>query len=75
MSRRNLGKDPLDLDRKFDVVLMVALIEQIIDHLKPGGKIVITTPTMFGNDIVHRIGAKFGLFSKSAVDDYVVTIN
>jgi len=83
--RRNLDKDPLDLDRKYDVVLMVALIEhiwnqrflfeQIVDHLKPGGKIVITTPTPFGNDIVHRLGAKLGLFAQSAVDDHMVIYN
>jgi len=85
MERRNLDKDILDLDRKFDVVLMVALIEhiwnqrflfeQVMDCLKPDGKIVITTPTPFGNDIVHRLGAKLGLFAQSAVDDHMVIYN
>ena len=85
MYRRNLDKDPLDLNMRFDVVSMVALIgqiwnqrflfEQIIAHLKPRGKIVITTPTPFGNDIVHRLGAKLGLFAQSAVDDHMVIYN
>jgi len=85
MEQRNLDKDQFNLDKQFDVVLMVALIEhiwnqrfifeQVIDHLKPGGKIVITTPTPFGNDIVHRIGARMGLFAQSAVDDHMVIYN
>jgi len=83
--RRDLDKDQLNLDRKFDVVIMLALIEhiwnqrflfeQLIGCLKPTGKIVITTPTPFGNDIVHRLGAKLGLFAPSAVYDHMVIYN
>jgi SAM-dependent methyltransferase len=83
--QRNLDKDPLCLGREFDVVLMSALIEhiwnqrflfeQVISHLRPEGKIVITTPTPFGNDIVHRLGAKLGVFAQSAVDDHMVIYN
>ena len=73
----NLDNDPLGLGVKFDVILMIAIIEhiwnqkflfeQILNHLKPDGKIVITTPPPFGNDIVHPLGAKLGFFSKSVV--------
>ncbi len=85
MYQRNLDKDALNLDRQFDVVLGIALIEhiwnqrflfeQVIDCLKPGGRIVITTPTPFGNDIVHRLGAKLKLFAQSAVEDHMVIYN
>lgn len=82
---KDLDEDKLNLDKKFDAILMVALIEhifnqkfffrEVIKYLKPNGIIVITTPTPFGNDIVHRIGGKFGLFSKVAVDDHIVIYN
>lgn len=82
---RNLDEDELDLGRKFDVVLMVALIEHLFNQkhvmdqvagvLKPGGTVVITTPTPFGNDVVHRLGAACGLFAKAAVDDHIVIYN
>lgn len=82
---RNLDQEKLALDRKFDCILMVALIEHLFNQkhvmdevaaaLKPGGKIILTTPTPFGNDVVHRIGASMGLFSKAAVDDHIVIYN
>ncbi len=82
---RDLDCDRLDIDKKFDCVLMVALIEHLFNQkfimdgiaqvLKPGGLIVITTPTPFGNDVVHRLGASFGLFAKFAVDDHIVLYN
>jgi SAM-dependent methyltransferase len=83
--QRDLDRNSLDLDRKFDCVLMIALIEhlfnqrfvmdEIVKVLKPGGIVVITTPTPFGNDVVHRFGAATGLFAKSAVDDHIVIYN
>jgi 2-polyprenyl-3-methyl-5-hydroxy-6-metoxy-1,4-benzoquinol methylase len=64
---------------------MIALIEHLFNQqhvmsevanvLKPDGVVVVTTPTPFGNDIVHRLGAKAGLFAKSAVDDHIVIYN
>lgn len=64
---------------------MVALIEHLFNQqhvmsevanaLKPGGIIVMTTPTPFGNDVVHRLGASIGLFAKAAVDDHIVIYN
>lgn len=82
---RDLDKDLLDVDKRFDLILMVAIIEhiwnqkfligQVARALKHGGKIIITTPTPFGNDFVHAAGAKMGLFARSAVDDHVVIYN
>jgi SAM-dependent methyltransferase len=78
----NIESDPLNFENEFDTVLMVALIEHILNQrhvlieahkaLRPGGHLVITTPTPFGNDIVHRSGAKLGLFHKSVADHHVV---
>ncbi len=83
--QRDLDKDQLNIDRQFDCILMIALIEHLFNQqfvmdqvaklLKPGGVIVITTPTPIGNDFVHRLGASVGLFSKMAVDDHIVLYN
>ena len=82
---RDLDEDSLDFGSKFDTVLMLALIEhvfnqkhlfgEVVASLKPGGRIIITTPTVFGNDTVHRIGSWLGLFAKSAVDDHIAIFN
>jgi 2-polyprenyl-3-methyl-5-hydroxy-6-metoxy-1,4-benzoquinol methylase len=82
---RDLDREPLALEARFDVILLIAVIEhiwnqkflfeQIVTLLNPGGKIVITTPTPFGNDIIHPLGAALGLFAKSAVEDHIVVYN
>ena len=82
--RRNLDTDVLDFEIRFDTILLVAVIEhvfnqrhlaeQLSNNLKPGGKVVITTPTPLG-DWVHRLGAKIGLFAASAVDNHIVIYN
>lgn len=64
---------------------MIALIEhlfnqqhimsEVVDALNPNGIVVMTTPTPFGNDIVHRLGGNMGLFAKAAVDDHIVIYN
>jgi|SRR5690348_2168640 SAM-dependent methyltransferase len=82
---RDLDRDRLELDRKFDCILMIALVEhlfnqqhvmsEVVNALNPDGIIVMTTPTPFGNDIVHRLGASLGLFAKAAVDDHIVIYN
>lgn len=82
---RDLDEDRLDFGDSFDVVLMVALIErlfnqkhimkQVFSTLKPGGRVVITTPTPFDNDVVHKIGASLGLFSRVAAADHIVVFN
>ncbi len=64
---------------KFDVVILLAVIEHVENHLKlldllknklhKGGKIIITTPHP-AFDFIHTIGAKFGLFSADASDEH-----
>ncbi len=76
---KNLEKDKITLPKKADVILMIAFIEhlnnyensitQAINNLKHQGKIIITTPTKFGN-FIHFIGASIGLFSKEARDNH-----
>lgn len=82
---RNLDDEPLDLGKKFDCVTMLAIVEHLFNQkhvfsevkraLKPDGRVLITTPTPLGNDVVHRLGAAVGLFAKSAVDDHIVIYN
>jgi len=81
----NLDDESLEFDRAFDCVVMLAIVEHLFNQklvftqvrqlLRPGGRVVITTPTPFGNDVVHRLGAAIGLFAKSAVDDHIVIYN
>jgi len=78
----NIEIDELPYRDEFDTVLLVALIEHILNQrhllqqchrvLRPGGALVITTPTPFGNDVVHRAGAALGLFAKSIAHHHVV---
>lgn len=82
---RDLDRQSLDLNERFDAILLIAVIEhiwnqkflfeQLIDLLAPSGKIIITTPTPFGNDVIHPIGAAMGIFAQSAVDDHIVVYN
>ncbi len=46
------------------------VMDEVSNVLKPGGKVVVTTPTPFGNDVVHRVGATLGLFAKTAMNDW-----
>ena len=81
----DLDVDRLPLDRQYDCILMLALIEHLFNQkhvmtevkraLKPEGVVLITTPTVFGNNIVHRLGAVLGLFAKSVVDNHIVIYN
>jgi SAM-dependent methyltransferase len=83
--RNDIDMEPLGFSREFDVVLMVALIEHILNQrhllqechsaLRPGGVLVLTTPTPFGNDVVHRLGASMGLFARSVANHHVVIYN
>ena len=64
--------DENELGNGFDLIIMLAIIEHfpnpsksmkiIARLLKPGGKIVITTPTPYG-DVILDIGAKFRIFA------------
>ncbi|MEW5871897.1 MAG: methyltransferase domain-containing protein [Chloroflexota bacterium] len=77
--QRDLEKEPINLDRCFETVIMGAIIEhlkepgfllqQIPGYLEPGGRLVITTPTPLG-DKIHRLGARLGLFSMDAVEEH-----
>jgi 2-polyprenyl-3-methyl-5-hydroxy-6-metoxy-1,4-benzoquinol methylase len=77
--QRDFDVEPLNLDLKFDTILLVAVIEhleqpgfllkQLPALLKPKGKVVITTPSPLG-DRVHQVGAKIGLFSKEAMHEH-----
>ncbi len=80
----DLDDDSLDFDIDFDTILLVAVIEhvfnqkhlacQLVKNLKSGGRLIITTPTPLG-DWIHRVGAKLGLFAKSADDHHIVIYN
>ena len=66
-------------DKKFDTIILAALIEHISDPislisnlvqlLKPNGTIIITTPNPKFETIYHY-GSKFGFFDKHADDDH-----
>jgi len=77
--RRDLDKDELALERQFDTILLLAVIEhlkkpdrilaQIPRYLKLDGKLLITTPSPLG-DVIHKIGARIGLFYMEAVREH-----
>ncbi len=77
--QRDFDIEQLNLDQKFDTILLIAVIEhlekpgfllkQLPGLLKPAGKVVITTPSPLG-DRIHQIGAKIGLFSKEAQHEH-----
>lgn len=85
--QRDLEEDDFNLDIKFDCILLIAVIEHILNqkhlfkeilkYLKPDGKIVITTPTLFGDDIVYRIGERIGLWGGIGTghDNHVIIYN
>jgi 2-polyprenyl-3-methyl-5-hydroxy-6-metoxy-1,4-benzoquinol methylase len=75
----DLDHGHLDIDRQFDTITMIAviehltnppnLLEQLPQLLRINGHLVITTPSPLG-DRIHQIGAKLGLFSMIAVEDH-----
>lgn len=77
----DFDRQPLALTRSFDTVVMLAviehlaapdaLIETVRRRLKPGGRLVLTTPTPFGNWI-HSIGSRLGLFYLEAAQDHKI---
>lgn len=77
----NVDEEPLELgDERFDTVLLVAVIEhlahpekvlaEIRKVLRPGGSLIITTPTLWGQRI-HHLGARLGLFHPHAAAEHV----
>lgn len=83
--RLDLDEEDLPFDARFDTIVMIAVIEHVFNlkrlakgiarSLRPGGRLLLTTPTPFGNDVVHRIGSRLGLFSRVAADDHIVIFN
>ncbi len=76
----DVDREPLPLeDWRFDTVLMVAVIEhlahpgrvldQVAGHLRRGGRLVITTPTPWGERL-HWLGARVGLFHPHAAAEH-----
>jgi 2-polyprenyl-3-methyl-5-hydroxy-6-metoxy-1,4-benzoquinol methylase len=69
----------------YDTILATAVIEHLFNLrsvterltsvLKPGGRIVLTTPTPIGNDLVLPITSALRLTSKSAHDDHISILN
>lgn len=81
----DIDDEPLGYDAEFDTIILIAVIEHIFNlkhlgrnlsrALKPGGQVLLTTPTPFGNHVIHRLGAAPGLFSREAADDHVAIFN
>lgn len=81
----DVDAEELPFDEEFDTIVLVAVIEHVfnLEHvgrglaraLRPGGRVVLTTPTPFGNDVVHRLGSRVGLFHPGAVDDHISILN
>lgn len=81
----NLDEKPIHINEQFDTILILAVVEHIwnqktffegmVNHLKPTGRMVITTPTPFGNDCIHAAGSRVGLFAQSASIDHIVIYN
>ncbi len=82
----DLDSDTLPPNGKFDTILALAVIEhiynqkhfmqQLVQNLKPGGRIILTTPTPLGNDVVYTLGARLGLFDiTGGLNDHIVIYN
>jgi len=78
--QRDIEREPLALgEARFDTVLIVAVIEHLVrpawvltqvhGHLRPGGRLIVTTPTPLG-EAIHRWGTHIGLFCEDAVEDH-----
>jgi 2-polyprenyl-3-methyl-5-hydroxy-6-metoxy-1,4-benzoquinol methylase len=77
--QRDLDCEPLVLPRRFDTIVLLAVLEhlqspttllaQLREALKPGGCVVMTSPSGWGNWI-HKLGARVGLFSQAAADEH-----
>ena len=69
----------------FDTILVAAVIEHLFNlelvmrrlsaALSPDGRIVMTTPTPFGNDVVLPLTARLGITSADAFTDHINILN
>lgn len=72
-------------EAQYDTIVGLAVIEHIwnqrsffenlISLLRPGGRIVLTTPTPLGNDLVLTLAAKVGLVREDMISDHIVIYN
>ncbi len=73
-------------DKKFDFVVSTAVIEHIYNqknfiltatkNLKIGGKLILTTPSVFGNDVIYPLICKLGFRKwKWILSDHIVIYN
>ncbi|MEK7079459.1 MAG: class I SAM-dependent methyltransferase [Patescibacteria group bacterium] len=70
------------LDKSFDKIFALAVIEHIDTPkvsklfrefsriLKPGGKVILTTPTLIGKVILEFLAFRLGIISKEEVSDH-----
>jgi 2-polyprenyl-3-methyl-5-hydroxy-6-metoxy-1,4-benzoquinol methylase len=75
----DIDRERLVLPGKYKTIVMMAVLEhlenpdlifsQIPTFLAPGGKLVISTPTVMGN-FIHHLGAKIRLFSSEAAEEH-----
>jgi SAM-dependent methyltransferase len=83
--RCNLEDEPLDfLEGPFDTIILTAIVEhlhhpervlsQVQTLLEPGGRLLITTPSPFG-DLLHQVGSRLGLFYAEKVVQHVQIFN
>ncbi len=80
----DLDQGELSLNHSFDTIVMLALLEHLANpdrliknlasYLKPGGQIVLTTPTPMGN-FIHAVGSRLGLFYLEASLDHKIIYN
>lgn len=79
----DLNREPLEIPGQYDTIVMMAVIEHLKDpeqvlsqlprYLKPGGKLVLTTPTPIGNWL-HHVGARVRMTSQLAADEHHVIL-
>jgi 2-polyprenyl-3-methyl-5-hydroxy-6-metoxy-1,4-benzoquinol methylase len=77
--QRDFDREPLLLGQDFDTVVLLAVIEhlrkpetlfaQLRTLLRPDGRVVMTSPSGWGNWL-HGFGARVGLFSREAAAEH-----
>ncbi|MBI1806067.1 MAG: class I SAM-dependent methyltransferase [Ignavibacteria bacterium] len=77
----NIENERIPVDGKFDVILMLAILEHlshpaktiatILPYLRPNGRLVLTTPHPYAEGI-HRLGARLGIFSRDAAEEHTM---
>ena len=77
--RKDMENDKLNFKEKFDTIVLTAFVEHIANQnhlfseiskaIKPGGIVLITTPTKTGN-FIHGIFAHLGILAMEAKEDH-----